>query len=148
MADIIAGCVMGLKSDSFNDRNSSPLLVMQHNMFEFSFIFSALVGLVPGILKFYKKRFLTKNFENYFISLMTHAVDLRTILYSDKSKEERADFLNYILELQKKKNLTKMEISAHTMTFVLDGFETVSSVLAHSLLMVSPIVIVQSTKQR
>lgn len=131
MADIISDCVMGLSSNSFGDRKSSPLLVMQHDMFEYSFIYHALVGLFPGIVKFYKKRFLTKAFEEYFLKLMNHAIDLRTVM-----KSERVDFLNYILQLRDKKNLSKMEISAHTMTFLLDGFETVSSVLAHSLLMV------------
>ncbi|XP_065365374.1 uncharacterized protein LOC135958399 [Calliphora vicina] len=137
MADIIADCVMGLKSDSFKDHNSSPLLIMQHKMFEYSFIFSSLVGLFPGILKFYKQRFLTKDFEDYFLGLMSKAIDLRKSINSNKSMEERADFLNYILQMQEKKNLSQMEISAHTMTFVLDGFETVSSVLAHGLLMLA-----------
>lgn len=110
-------------------------------MFEYSFIFSSLVGLFPGILKFYKQRFLTKDFEDYFIGLMSKAVDLRKSINSDKSVEERADFLNYIMQMQEKKNLSQMEISAHTMTFVLDGFETVSSVLAHGLLMVNTIIL-------
>ncbi|KAI8126815.1 putative cytochrome P450 28d1 [Lucilia cuprina] len=137
MADVIADCVMGLKSDSFKDRHTSPLLIMQNQMFEYSFLYSTLVGLFPGILKFYKQRFLTKKFEEYFLDLMAKAVELRKVISADKSMEERADFLNYLLQLQEKKNLTQMEISAHTMTFVLDGFETVSSILAHSLLMLA-----------
>lgn len=136
MADIISDCVMGLKSDSFKDRNASPILIMQHQMFEYSFLYSTLVDLFPGILKFYKRRFLTKKFEDYFIGLMNQAVDLRKSINSEQSGEERADFLNYILQLQEKKNLSQMDIAAHTMTFVLDGLETVSSILANSLLMV------------
>ncbi|KAM7349411.1 putative cytochrome P450 28a5 [Cochliomyia hominivorax] len=137
MADIIADCVMGLKSDSFKEQNSSPLLIMQNEMFEYSYLYSTLVGLFPGILKIYKKRFLTKKFEDYFLGLMAKAVDLRKTINSKREGEERADFLNYILQMQEKKGLTQMEISAHTMTFVLDGFETASSVLAHSLLMLA-----------
>ena len=136
MADIIVDCVMGIQSDSFKDRNSSPLLCMQTKMFEHSIMYSTLVGLFPGIVKFYKKRFISQEFEDYFKNLMSKAVELRKSLHANKSVEERADFLNYLLQLQEKKNLSEMDMAAHVMTFLLDGFETVSSILAHSLLMV------------
>lgn len=136
MADIIVDCVMGLQSDSFKDRTSSPLLSMQNKMFEYSLLYSSLVGLFPGIVKFHKKRFISIEFENYFKCLMTQAVDLRKSLHANKSMEERSDFLNYMLQLQEKKSLSEMDMAAHVMTFLLDGFETVASILAHSFLMV------------
>lgn len=134
MADILADAVLGLQSDSFSEiEGCSPILQMQNEMFEYSPTYHTLMGLFPSITKIYKKRFITKKFEKYFIQLMQKSIDLRKSL----NAEDRADFLAYMMKMQDKNGLTTKEIAAHAMTFLLDGFETVSTILAHCLLLVS-----------
>ncbi|XP_061386361.1 probable cytochrome P450 28a5, partial [Musca vetustissima] len=133
MADVIADCVMGLESDSFKDINS-PLLVKRHEMFRFHPIYMIITGLLPMIAKIKKVRSISKEFEDYFVDLMEKSIEMRK---SHAAAQERVDFLNYLLQLQAKKNLTHMELCAHAMTFILDGFETVSSILAHTLLLLA-----------
>ncbi|XP_005184316.2 probable cytochrome P450 28d1 [Musca domestica] len=133
MADVIADCVMGLQSDSFKDVNS-PLLVKRHEMFRFHPVYMILTGLLPSIAKIKKVRSISKEFEEYFVDLMGKTMEMRK---SHLAAQERVDFLNYLLQLQEKKNLTHMELCAHAMTFILDGFETVSSILAHTLLLLA-----------
>lgn len=137
MADIIADCVMGIQSDSFKDVNS-PLLVNKDKMFHYSFVYMTLIGLLPGIAKLKKSRSVSKEYETYFVGLMKEAIELRK---SQPEGEKRCDFLNYILQLQEEKNLTTMEVCSHSLIFVLEGFETVSSLLAHTLLMVCYILV-------
>ncbi|XP_073831656.1 uncharacterized protein [Musca autumnalis] len=133
MIDVIADIVMGLQSDSFKDVKS-PLLVKTHEMFRFSPVYMILVGLLPSIAKIKKVRSISKEFENYFVELMKKTIEMRQ---SQAEAKGRVDFLNYLLQLQEKKNLTHMELCAHAMTFILDGFETVSSTLAHTLLLLA-----------
>lgn len=92
------------------------------------------VSLLPSLKKFYKVRFIPKNVEKFFEELMQTAVDMRK---SQKGQKERADFLNYLLQLQTKKNLSTSDLTINTMTFLLDGYETTAAVLSHCLLFVS-----------
>lgn len=46
---------------------------------------------------------------------------------------EREDFLNYLLDLKEKKNLSKMDMAAHTITFFLDGLETSTAAISYAL---------------
>uniref|UniRef100_A0A1B0A3I5 Cytochrome P450 n=1 Tax=Glossina pallidipes TaxID=7398 RepID=A0A1B0A3I5_GLOPL len=132
-ADIITDCVMGLESDSFSN-TISPLMGMQDHMFEVRSFHKVIDHLLPKINKWIKHRFVTEKFERYFLELMENSINLRK---SDDKLSMRVDFLNYLLELQGKKNLDLREISAHAMTFLLDGFETTASILAHTLLMLA-----------
>ncbi|KAL9884644.1 uncharacterized protein ACN427_011407 [Glossina fuscipes fuscipes] len=132
-ADIITDCVMGLESDSFS-KTVSPLMGMQDHMVEVSSFHKVIDHFLPKLNKWLKHRFITEKFEHYFHELMENSINLRK---SDDKLSTRVDFLNYLLELQAKKNLDLREISAHAMTFLLDGFETTASVLAHTLLMLA-----------
>lgn len=69
-----------------------------------------------------------KKIENFFTKLMNDAIKLRI-----DSKVERDDYLNYLLELQKKKSLQPIDMAAHTLTFFVDGYETSSGVISHVL---------------
>lgn len=69
-----------------------------------------------------------KKIENFFTKLMNDAIKLRV-----ESKVERDDYLNYLLELQKKKKLQPIDMAAHTLTFFVDGYETSSGVISHVL---------------
>lgn len=71
---------------------------------------------------------IPKNIEMFFTQLTNDAIKLR-----ESSGVERDDYLGYLLQLQKKKNLAPVEVAAHTLTFFLDGYETSSVVISHCL---------------
>lgn len=45
----------------------------------------------------------------------------------------RDDFMQFLLQLREKKQLSLMHVTAHTTTFFLDGYETTSIVIGHAL---------------
>jgi len=87
-----------------------------------------LIQTFPFIQKIYRMPFVSKRVESFFVQLMADAIKLR-----EEQKIERDDYLNYLLQLRKKKNLPDIDMVAHTITFFLDGFETSSIVIAHML---------------
>ena len=96
----------------------------------------ALANAIPILTKFKKLRFVPKSVENFFIDLMEQSIRLREEQQQKGLNGDRVDFMNYMLQLKQKKNLSLPEVTSHTMTFLLDGFETTSTVLAHCLLLV------------
>lgn len=85
-------------------------------------------SLLPCIKWFYKMPLITKKSSNFFTKLTNDAVAIR-----GQSNVQRDDFLNYLLELKKRKNISEIDLTAHTVTFFLDGFETSSIVIAYAL---------------
>lgn len=59
---------------------------------------------------------------------MDHAIQLRK-----QSDLQRDDFLNSLLELQAKRNMSNFDLAVHGYTFFLDGYETSSHFLAGAL---------------
>lgn len=95
----------------------------------FVFLFFIMFGqLCPTLTKLFPFALVDKKIERFFAKLMEDAIALR-----QTNGTNRDDFLGYLLELQKKKNLQSVEMAAHTLTFFLDGFETSSGVMAHTL---------------
>lgn len=104
---------------------------MGATLFEFPFkliVFFTLAAIFPFITKFVKFSLIPKKVEIFFTRLMEDAIQMRL-----SGGIERDDFLNFLLELQNKKNLKTVDLTAHTMTFFLDGFETSSIVIANIL---------------
>lgn len=97
--------------------------------FDFKFILYFLViQMFPFVSKIYTMSLVPKSIEHFFTQLMDDAIKLRK-----SSGIERDDYLGYLLQLQKKKNLQHIDMAAHTLTFFLDGYETSSLVIAHIL---------------
>ncbi|KAH8378156.1 hypothetical protein KR093_009732 [Drosophila rubida] len=131
--EVVADCVLGISAGSFSD-TPAPLVSMVKRVFEQSFgfiFFNTLATLWPPIRNFYSVPFFTKDVENFFFDIMQKAVNLRR---ESSEHRNRADFLNYMLQLQEKKGLDIMMLTSHTMTFLTDGFETTALVLSHTLL--------------
>lgn len=92
-------------------------------------VYFTLQMIFPFISKIYSMPFVSKKTETFFTQLMKDAVKMRQA----STNIDRDDYLHYLLELRKKKNLSDLEMAAHTITFFLDGFETSSIVIAHML---------------
>lgn len=91
-------------------------------------IYIMLATFFPIVKRFWKKAFIPKKTEDFFVKLTMDAIKMR----SDE-KNQREDFINYILHLRNKKNLSDIEMAAHAITFFLDGFETSSVALSFTM---------------
>ncbi|KAJ6638130.1 putative cytochrome P450 28a5, partial [Pseudolycoriella hygida] len=128
--DVVASCIYGVDSKAFSDEESM-IRKMGSSIFQprlKMIIYFILIQAFPFIQKIYQMPIVSKNVESFFINLMEDAIKLR-----EEQKIERDDYLNYLLQLKKKKNLPNIDVVAHTITFFLDGFETSSIVIAHIL---------------
>lgn len=85
-------------------------------------------SIFPILKKIFPNRFISKEFSDWFIAMYQQAVDLRA-----KNKVARDDYLNYLLELQKRKNQLNVLTVAHAFTFFIDGFETTSYMLGNAI---------------
>lgn len=91
-------------------------------------IYLLLNSFFPIIKRFWKKAFVPKKTEDFFVKLTMDSVKMR-----DEGANQREDFMNYVLNLRNKKNLSDIDIAAHAITFFLDGFETSSVALCFTM---------------
>ncbi|CAD7092564.1 unnamed protein product [Hermetia illucens] len=128
--EVVANCVYGVEAGAFEDgeckiREMGAKLMSQSLSIQLYFLF---VSLFPRMTNICRMRMVTHDTERFFADLMETAIRLRK-----ETKSDRVDFLNYLLQLQEKKNLSTLEMAAHTMTFFLDGFETSSVLISNCL---------------
>jgi cytochrome P450 len=84
------------------------------------------LAFVPKLKDFYKMRMVSPEVEQFFTKLMNDAMDLRK-----KSNSDKTDFLEFLVQLKEKKNLSSLDMAAHSVTFFLDGFETSSVFISY-----------------
>lgn len=82
----------------------------------------------PLLNKILPNRSVSAEFNDWFIALYAMAVELR-----EKNNIKRDDYLNLLIELQEKKNLSLPSSAANAFTFFLDGFETTSYMLGNAI---------------
>ncbi|XP_053671436.1 probable cytochrome P450 28a5 [Anopheles nili] len=82
----------------------------------------------PSVKKFYKFNFIPKDAEQFFIRIMQDA-----IRYRKENNIVRTDYLDHLLQLQDRKQITDIDIAGHGVSFFADGFETSSIVLTYCL---------------
>ncbi|XP_055852162.1 probable cytochrome P450 28d1 [Episyrphus balteatus] len=129
-SDVVTDCALGIKADCLSD-NPTPVLKWTKTLFQqtssyLAFAFAA--SLWPTLKSIYLMKWLKQDTEKFFIELISNAMELRC-----KTSSDRVDFLNYMLQLQEKKQLSNNDVFSHSMTFLLDGFETTASVITHCL---------------
>lgn len=113
----------GLDAKAF-DNDSDFLhhsLRMFHNV---PLIRSILWKIFPILEKILPNQSVATEFNDWFVRLYRMAVELR-----QKNSIKSDDFLNFLMELQKKKNLQTTSSAANAFIFFLDGFETTSYML-------------------
>lgn len=90
-------------------------------------------------------QFVQNDVQDFFIKLTRNAIRLRKSLVNGA---DRMDYLNYLLELQQRKNLSEIDMVAHTITFFVDGYETSGSVIALNLYCIAAHIDVQHKLRR
>lgn len=127
---MVSSAIYGVDSKAFSEEESI-IRKMGASLFEFPLkfiIYFTLIQIFPFITKIFKMSLIPKKIETFFTQLTNDAIKLR-----ESSGVERDDYLGYLLQLRKKKNLAPVEVAAHTLTFFLDGYETSSVIIAHCL---------------
>lgn len=129
-ADVVSSCIYGIDSNAFSQKEStihkmgSQLLAPTGLVM----VYYIATAVLPFMKWFYKMPLITKKSSDFFVKLTNDAIAMR-----GTSNVQRDDFLNYLLELKKRKNISEIDLTAHTVTFFLDGFETSSVVIAYAL---------------
>lgn len=134
--EMVTDCVLGLGAESFSDK-PTPIMSKINDLFNqpWTFVlFFILTSSFPSLSHLIKLRFVPVDVERFFVDLMGSAVEARRAQLAAGKQFERSDFLDYILQLGEKRNLDNRQLLAYSMTFLLDGFETTATVLAHILL--------------
>ncbi|XP_055842791.1 probable cytochrome P450 28a5 [Episyrphus balteatus] len=135
VVDFVANFVYGIDANVFTSGiPTNPMYNHSRNLMDLSFKQIEqfyLLGLVPCLKKIVKDRFFDQDTDNYFIDMQKIAIDMRL-----KNKNDRFDFLNYVLKLQEKKNLSNMDVVVHSMSVVLDAVDTTAFVILHTLFLV------------
>jgi cytochrome P450 len=132
--DVVSNCIFGIESNCLN-KEDNELRTMSKRLFKPSGITIAkvlLTMIIPQLKPFINVQFLPDDVTSFFMSLIDQAVDFRI-----KSKIAREDFLDYLIELQKKKGFSSTDLAGHTITFFGDGLETSSISIAYALYEVS-----------
>ncbi|XP_062125332.1 LOW QUALITY PROTEIN: probable cytochrome P450 28a5 [Drosophila sulfurigaster albostrigata] len=135
-SEMVTDCVLGLSAKSFTD-NPTPIMDKMKNIFDQSFTFilnTMIFAMFPILSKIRKLRFIPKDIEKFFVSLVETAIDTRKQQLDIGKEFDRVDFLDYIMQLGNKHKLSTRQLAACSMTFLIDGFETTATVLAHALL--------------
>lgn len=73
-------------------------------------------------------KFTTTEIETFFVDLIEQALK-----YREDNKIQREDFLDYLMQLKKKKGIESMDMTSHSITFFTDGFDTSAIAMAHAL---------------
>ncbi|XP_017061572.1 probable cytochrome P450 28c1 [Drosophila ficusphila] len=127
-------CVLGIQARTFSD---NPLPVVRQNQ-EMSAenrglaIAGAACGLFPNLPRRLRPKIFPHSHDRFFGAMISEALRLR------RSKhQERNDFINHLLALQKEHDLSEEDMASHAMTFMFDGLDTTSNSVAHCLLLLA-----------
>lgn len=88
----------------------------------------------PWYRRFDSHRIFTAEGDQMFSQFTKDAYALRE---RDANKKNQVDFLNYVRQLQEKKNLSHNEVVGYLATVFVDGFDTAATVAFHALFYVS-----------
>lgn len=129
IADSLCSYMYGLDAKAFEDHSDfvDQSLRMFHKT-PFSTIHSILWSIFPIMNKIIPNRSVSDEFNQWFQALFSQAVELRR-----ENHITRDDYLNFLLELQKRKNMSTILSVASAFTFFLDGFETTSYILGNAI---------------
>lgn len=128
--DVVASCIFAIDAQSFVKENPE-IRAMGKRIMNFNFVVQLVLLITtffPSVKKFYKFNFIPKDAEQFFIRIMQDA-----IRYRKENNIVRTDYLDHLLQLQDRKQITDIDIAGHGVSFFADGFETSSIVLTYCL---------------
>ncbi|XP_058821760.1 probable cytochrome P450 28a5 [Topomyia yanbarensis] len=128
--DVVSNCIFAIDAQSFT-KDKPEIREMGRRIMDFNIvaqIATAAITFFPSIKKFYKFSFVPKDVEAFFIRIMSDA-----IRYRKQSGIVRNDYLDHLLTLEEKKQISELDIAGHGVSFFADGFETSSLIMTYCL---------------
>uniref|UniRef100_A0A1B0GIK4 Cytochrome n=1 Tax=Lutzomyia longipalpis TaxID=7200 RepID=A0A1B0GIK4_LUTLO len=127
--DVICNCAFGTDASAMfgkeaQIREMGRKILISTKLFLYFFV----IQMLPRLRRIYKISIVNKVVEKFFLKIMKDAIDLR-----QRSKDSHNDYLTYLLELRRKKNLSDLDMVAHVILMFFDGFDAVGSVITHAL---------------
>lgn len=128
-ADIVSNCIFNLNSDCLSGcshiRRMSKKLSSPPKK---TVIFMILSEVFPLLRRFLPLKFITDDVDEFFLNFFERSMRLRK-----RNGIKVNDFLDYVIALREKKNLSHEDVAGHLTTFFSDGLETTSLLIAHTL---------------
>lgn len=84
-------------------------------------------GIIPKLKHLYKYKMVQKEEADFFTGVVKSAVEAR------QHGGSRDDFLQFLVQMKEKKGLDWVDMTAHAMTFYLDGYDTSAIAMAFTL---------------
>lgn len=128
--DVVSNCVFAIDAQSFS-KDKPEIREMGRRIMDFNLsaqIILLVTTFLPSVKKFYKFTFVPRDVEDFFIRIMKDAIQHRK-----QNNIERNDYLDHLLSLQEKKQISEIDMAGHGVSFFADGFETSSLVMAYCL---------------
>lgn len=130
-SEIISHCFYGAEAGDFEKEELSEF----HNVASYPFARSLMTNLyflIPVSLRYRKIPFLPESTTEFLNNLLKNSMKER-----QAQRQIKDDFLDFLIKLQEEKGFSLPQLSSHAITFTIDGFETTSTAIAHTLLLVS-----------
>ncbi|XP_052863532.1 uncharacterized protein LOC128270166 [Anopheles cruzii] len=128
--DVVSSCIFAADAQSFT-KEKAEIREMGRKLTDPSFrvvLIFLLIGIVPALKKLIPIAFVPKPVEQFFTKLMEDAVE-----YREKNHVKRSDYLEHLINLKAKKQISSLDMAAHGVTFFIDGFETSSLAMSFAL---------------
>lgn len=126
--DVVSSCIFNADAESFT-KEKPEIREMGRKIMEPTALINMmflLYTIFPFLVKVLKVKMVSKEVEDFFSNLIFQAIKLR-----EKNKVKRNDYLAYLIELSKKKQLSELDIAAHGVSFFIG--KKVSAVFANLL---------------
>lgn len=128
--DVVSNCVFAIDAQSFS-KDKPEIREMGRRIMNFNFIAQIILMVttfLPSVKKFYKFSFVPREVEEFFIRIMKDAIRHRK-----QNNIVRNDYLDYLLSLQEKREISEIDMAGHGVSFFADGFETSSLIMTYCL---------------
>lgn len=132
--DVVTKCIFSADAKAFESedpeiRNEAKKIFGSSFL---SLIKITMMEVFPTLFKALRIGFVPKDTEAFFRDLMRQATE-----YRQNNDINSQDYLDYLLQMKKKKGLSDLEVAANGISFFLDGLETSAIGIAHMLFEVS-----------
>lgn len=129
-AEVVTSMIYGIDAGCLGTENS-VVLEMGRNFISGSdsiWYHLTLMAFFPFITKFYKTTYVNKPVEEFFFKLTKDSLAHRRA-----SNLKKFDYLDYLLDLEVKKNASLSDIAGNGTTFFIDGVDTSGIYMFHTL---------------
>ncbi|XP_055635075.1 probable cytochrome P450 28a5 [Toxorhynchites rutilus septentrionalis] len=128
--DVVSSCIFDADAQSFTSEKPE-IREMGRKLLDSSLsslTVMILVSAFPKLAKLLQIGLIPKSIERFFTDLMSEA-----IRYRETNSIKRVDYLEHLISLKNKKEISALDMAAHGVTFFIDGFETSSVAISFAL---------------